>query len=64
MKMVQKAISAATAAIMAASACAVNIGTIGTADAAGSKAAIELVNDMGLGWNLGNTFDAWGTGQR
>ncbi len=61
MKMVQKAISAATAAIMAASACAVNIGTIGTADAAGSKAAIELVNDMGLGWNLGNTFDAWGT---
>ncbi|MBQ8961300.1 MAG: cellulase family glycosylhydrolase [Ruminococcus sp.] len=59
MKLVQKAVSAATAAIMAASACAVNISTVGMADAAGSKAAIDLVNDMGLGWNLGNTFDAW-----
>ena len=23
--------------------------------------AVELVNDMGLGWNLGNTFDCFGT---
>ena len=25
------------------------------------KTAIEIVNDMGLGWNLGNTFDCFGT---
>mgnify|MGYP002624260009 FL=1 len=25
------------------------------------KSAIETVNDMGLGWNLGNTFDCFGT---
>ena len=25
------------------------------------KTAIETVNDMGLGWNLGNTFDCFGT---
>ena len=26
-----------------------------------SMTAIELVNDMGLGWNLGNTFECYGT---
>ena len=25
------------------------------------KTAIETVNDMGIGWNLGNTFDCYGT---
>ena len=25
------------------------------------KTAIETVKDMGLGWNLGNTFDCFGT---
>ena len=25
------------------------------------KNAMETVNDMGLGWNLGNTFDCFGT---
>ena len=33
------------------------ISTVTAAD----KTAIEIVNDMGLGWNLGNTFDCWNT---
>lgn len=31
------------------------LGTVNAAD----KTAIELVDDMGMGWNLGNTFDCW-----
>ena len=62
MKIFRRAIAAATSSIMAASMCIINvsdISNIGTADAAGSQSAIALVNDMGLGWNLGNTFDCW-----
>ncbi len=60
MKIFKKALAAASSAAMAASLCTASIGSLGTAVAA-DVSAIDIVNDMGLGWNLGNTFDSWGT---
>lgn len=60
MKIFKKALAAASSAAMAASMCTAGIGSLGTVSAA-DMSAIDIVNDMGLGWNLGNTFDSWGT---
>ncbi len=55
----QKAISAVTAAVMT---CSMAAGAVfSTPVSAADKTAVEIVNDMGLGWNLGNTFDCWNT---
>ncbi|MCD8188506.1 MAG: cellulase family glycosylhydrolase [Ruminococcus sp.] len=60
MKIINKALSAFTAAVMCGSICISSVGSIGTATAADTDmTAIELVDAMGLGWNLGNTFDCW-----
>ncbi len=60
MNIFKKALSTLTASALLMSVTISGVGAIGTADAAGSQSAIDLVNDMGLGWNLGNTFDCWG----
>ncbi|MBQ9898426.1 MAG: cellulase family glycosylhydrolase [Ruminococcus sp.] len=60
MNIFKKALSTLTASALLMSATISGVGALGTADAAGSQSAIDLVNDMGLGWNLGNTFDCWG----
>ena len=60
MKKFQRIISAVTAAVMTCSMAVIGAVSSSTAKAA-DKTAIELVNDMGLGWNLGNTFDCWNT---
>ncbi len=60
MKKFKKALSALTAVTTLMTAAAGGAGSLGTA-AAETKTAVELVQDMGLGWNLGNTFDCWGT---
>ena len=52
MGMMKKMISALTAGIMTVS-MAANLASVTAAD----KSAIDIVNDMGQGWNLGNTFD-------
>ncbi len=57
MKKFQKMISAVTAAVMT---CSMAAGSMLTGVNAADKTAIEIVNDMGLGWNLGNTFDCSG----
>lgn len=59
MKKFQKVMSAVTAAVMTCSMAAVGSVFSSTANAA-DKTAIDLVNEMGLGWNLGNTFDCSG----
>jgi endoglucanase len=56
MNMMKKLVSAMTAGIMAVS-MAASMASVNAAD----KNAMELVNDMGQGWNLGNTFDCWNT---
>ena len=60
MKILKKALAAATSSVMAASMCIIDIGSLGTANAA-DMTAVELVEDMGQGWNLGNTFDCTNT---
>jgi len=60
MKKFHRVLSAVTAAVLSCSMAAVGMVSSSTAKAA-DKTAIELVNDMGLGWNLGNTFDCWNT---
>ncbi len=60
MKILKKALAAATSSVMAASMCIIDIGSLGTANAA-DMTAVELVEDMGQGWNLGNTFDCLNT---
>ncbi len=69
MKNIKKLLSALTATAMCATVCLNTVGNIGIADAADATAtdinsmtATELVDAMGLGTNLGNTFDAWNTG--
>ena len=57
MKKFQKVISAVTAAVMT---CSMAAGSMFTSVNAADKTATEIVNDMGLGWNLGNTFDCSG----
>ena len=61
MKISKRILSAVTASVISTSVCISSIGSLGTAGAAGMT-AIDIVNDMGLGTNLGNTFDAWNTG--
>ncbi len=58
MKKFQKIVSALTAAVMSCSMAAISMFTPASA---ADKTATEIVNDMGLGWNLGNTFDCWNT---
>ena len=58
MKKFHKIVSALTAAVMS---CSMTIGSMFTPVNAADKTAVEIVNDMGLGWNLGNTFDCWNT---
>lgn len=59
MKKFHKVISAVTAAVMS---CSMAASTMLTSTVmAADKTAIDIVNDMGLGWNLGNTFDCWNT---
>ncbi len=56
----KKILSALTAAAMTFSMAAGTMTAgVPTVTAAG-KTAVEIVDDMGMGWNLGNTFDAWG----
>lgn len=58
MKKFQKTISALTAAVMT---CSMAAGSLfAPAANAADKTAIDIVNEMGLGWNLGNTFDCSG----
>ncbi len=60
MKIFKKALSAVTAsALMLSLAAAGSTAMVSTVSAA-DMTAIELVDDMGNGWNLGNTFDCWG----
>ena len=60
MNIFKKAMSALTAAVVAATAAtSLFSSTLFTADAAMS--AVDLVEDMGLGWNLGNALDAVNT---
>ncbi|MBR2088300.1 MAG: cellulase family glycosylhydrolase [Oscillospiraceae bacterium] len=56
MGMMKKLVSALTAGVMAVS-MAASMTSVSAAD----KTAMEIVNDMGQGWNLGNTFDCWNT---
>ncbi|MBQ8297485.1 MAG: cellulase family glycosylhydrolase [Ruminococcus sp.] len=62
MKICKKTLSALTALTALGSVCAGSIGSLGTVVAAEPTTAIDIVEDMGLGTNLGNTFDAWGHG--
>ena len=57
MRMMKKMLAALTAGILSVSMAAVSLPSADAAD----KTAIEIVNDMGQGWNLGNTFDCWNT---
>ncbi|MDE5564538.1 MAG: glycoside hydrolase family 5 protein [Oscillospiraceae bacterium] len=61
MRNFKKLISAVTASVLTLSMAAGGAIGFSTASAA-DKTAVDIVNDMGLGWNLGNTFDAWGAG--
>ena len=60
MKIFRKTLSAATASLMAASMFAANFNIIGVVDAADMN-AVQLVEDMGQGWNLGNPLDCSNT---
>ena len=61
MKLFQKITSAVTATILTASiATSGSIALLSNVKAA-DKSAIDIVNDMGMGWNLGNTFDCYST---
>lgn len=59
MKLYKKIASAAMAFAMAASAGISYIPDADTTVNAADMTAIELVEDMGMGWNLGNTFDSY-----
>ncbi len=58
MKMFKKVLSAVTASALTLSMAAGSAAMFTTT--AADMTAIELVDDMGNGWNLGNTFDCWG----
>ena len=60
MKIFRKTLSAATASLMAASMLAANFNIVGVADAADMN-AVQLVEAMGQGWNLGNSLDCSNT---
>ena len=57
MHMMKKLTAAITAGLMCFSMAAGSLNSVTAAD----KTAVEIVNDMGQGWNLGNTFDCWNT---
>ena len=59
MKMLKKVLSAVTASALTLSMAAGSAAMFSSVSAA-DMTAIELVDDMGMGWNLGNTFDCWG----
>ncbi len=59
MKMFKKVLSAVTASALTLTMAAGGAAMFGSVSAA-DMTAIELVDDMGNGWNLGNTFDCWG----
>lgn len=61
MKFSKKVIAAVTATALISSALSFMPQTM-TSQAAGSKEAIDLVNSMGEGWNLGNALDSWDSG--
>ncbi|MDE5754362.1 MAG: cellulase family glycosylhydrolase [Oscillospiraceae bacterium] len=61
MKLFQKFTSAVTSAVLTASMLACGSTALFTNTNAADKDAIQIVNEMGMGWNLGNTFDCWGT---
>lgn len=61
MNKINKILSACSAAAVLSVVCAGSLGSLGTVAAESDNAAIALVNDMGMGWNLGNTFDCWNT---
>ena len=60
MKFMKKLLSAVTAAAIGATMTTALSAGVSTASAA-SKTAVELVEDMGLGWNLGNALDCTNT---
>ncbi len=64
MKLIKKLWSAATAAavgISMAAACAAGTAVNSTTVSAADMTAVELVDAMGLGWNLGNAMDSTNT---
>ncbi len=62
MKMFKKVLSAVTASALTLSMAAGSAAMFTSVSAAdiNSMTAVQLVDDMGNGWNLGNTFDCWG----
>ncbi|MDE5884212.1 MAG: cellulase family glycosylhydrolase [Oscillospiraceae bacterium] len=61
MQFFQKVTSAVTSAVLTASMLAGGSAALFTSTSAADKDAIQIVNEMGMGWNLGNTFDCWNT---
>ncbi|MDE6088493.1 MAG: glycoside hydrolase family 5 protein [Oscillospiraceae bacterium] len=61
MQFFQKVTSAVTSAVLTASMLAGGSAALFTTTNAADKDAIQIVNEMGMGWNLGNTFDCWDT---
>ncbi|MDE7121916.1 MAG: glycoside hydrolase family 5 protein, partial [Oscillospiraceae bacterium] len=61
MQFFQKVTSAVTSAVLTASMLAGGSAALFTSTNAADKSAIQIVNEMGMGWNLGNTFDCWNT---
>ena len=60
MKFMKKLLSTMTAAAIGLSmTTALSLGT--SVASAADKTAVELVEDMGLGWNLGNALDSTNT---
>ena len=61
MRTLKKLISAVTASAMTLSMTAGSLSLFGTVNAADldSMTAVELVEDMGAGWNLGNSLDCY-----
>ncbi len=62
MKNFKKLLSALSAAAVMAAAGSSVVGSIGTVSAETEMTATQLVEAMGMGTNLGNTFDCWNTG--
>lgn len=62
MKNFKKLLSALSAAAVMAAAGSSTVGSIGTVSAETEMTATQLVEAMGMGTNLGNTFDCWNTG--
>ncbi|MCD7957986.1 MAG: cellulase family glycosylhydrolase [Ruminococcus sp.] len=62
MKLMKKLLSAVTAAALGLTmTTALSTGTVTSTASAADMTAVELVEDMGLGWNLGNALDSTNT---